>query len=224
MERTYSKQSSVPEIGYGLFASEDIRAGERFVEFRGDLISPGSGVKTNDRSTILFGDGMMLSCPDDDLASFANDCIDMPKAPRKLLKPLKSNAPFYRKYPNAQLNCQIVLDDTNHRAYLEASCDIKKDEECWTHYGFLYWFGKEAVTGFLPEREIMKNGFPERIFAYAGFRAYIKEFYPDSTGIRIGTGTNSDYCVAIVFPDEKYVFMDIPNYKNMFGYRSIDEV
>ena len=47
--------------------------------------------------------------------------------------------------------------DKMHRAFLEATDDIKQHEEIFTHYYFEYWFMQEFTeVGFLQEEEIEK--------------------------------------------------------------------
>lgn len=221
-ENVYSKKSLIPNIGNGLFAKNKISAGTNFVEFMGKLIRPNSKQNTNPRSTVMFFDGWKLSCTDDDIASFANDCVNMShkKENRKLLKALRQNKPFYSKHKNVNLNSQIILDDVNHKAYLQAITDIDVDEECWTHYGFNYWFMTEAQRGFIVEEEIVKKGFCEKIFEYPAFKMYLKEFYPESTGYEITEGLNSEHCVKILF-NNSCIWLDIPDCKNMFLFGKI---
>jgi len=223
-KNVYSKQSSIAKIGQGLYAARKINAGEQFVEFTGKLHSPTDNSETNRRSTLMFADGYALSCPADDLASFANDCVELQPRRRKLLESLKKDEPFYKKYPGSTINCDIVMDNINHRAYLEATQDIEKDAECWTHYSFPYWFGNEAINGFEPEIEIQKNGFPDKIFEYSAFKLYIKEFYPDSTGHDIIKGMGVEHCVKINFPNKKCVYLDLPDYKNMFKFTMVEQI
>jgi hypothetical protein len=178
VEKTYSKKSSVPSFGKGLFAQVDINKGSIIVEFRGKLRRPHDKVSSS-RSNIYFNDGHKLECPPTDLASFANDAINFTGNRRKLMECLKSSTPFYEKHPNTKINAAIKLNDNLHRAFLIAEEDIKIGDEIFCHYGFMYWFRTELTTvGFLEEEEIEKHGFPEKIFEYPAFLSYVKEFYP----------------------------------------------
>jgi hypothetical protein len=226
-ENVYEKASNIPSLGKGLFANKDIPRDKLFVEFQGKLYKPNEKNREfNPRSTVMFSDGYSLSCYKDDLASFANDCIQFPPTTRrKLVESLKLEEPFYKRHPNSQKNCDIYLDEINHRAYLKASMEIKKDEECWTHYAFDYWFKHEAATvGFAEEEEIEKNGFPKKFFEFPAFKLYISEFYPDSTGYKITKGLKTKYCVKITFPDHINVYCDMPDYNKIFTTINMDEV
>ena len=208
----YKDTSKISSLDNGLFAKRHIKAGEKYAEFVGKLYEPNQNT-ANNRSTIRFSDGYLLSCGLDDLASFANDCINFPLERRKLLSTLDSDEPFYCKYPNTKQNSELVLDDDNHRAYLVASQDIEKDEECWLHYGFLYWFEKERSNGFLQEDSTVENKFPNaKIFEYPAFKSYLKEFYPNMLNYEITDGLGCDHCVKIIFPNKTCIYLDIPNY------------
>ncbi len=211
-KNVYSKISTNSSLGNGLFAKRDIKAGEQFAEFIGTLYEPNQRTGNN-RSTIRFSDGYLLSCDQHDLASFANDCIDFPTERRKLLSTLNLSKPFYHKYLNTIQNSEILLDDETHRAYLIALTDIKKDEECWIHYGFLYWFDQEKSKGFLQEDDESKEKFPDvKIFKYPAFESYLKEFYPNMINYEIVDGLNCEYCVKIIFPNKTCMYLDLPYY------------
>lgn len=208
----YKNTSKITSLNNGLFAKRDIKAGEKYAEFVGELYGPNQHTN-NHRSTIRFSDGYLLSCGLDDLASFANDCINSPLERRKLLSTLESNEPFYCKYPNTIQNSELVLDDDNHRAYLVAIQDIKKDDECWIHYGFLYWFEQERLKGFLQEDSTTETKFPNaKIFEYPAFKSYLKEFYPSMLTYEITKGLDSKHCVKIILPNKTCIYLDIPNY------------
>ncbi len=132
---TYVKQSTIPEYGKGLFARSTIKAGHVIAEFKGNLQR--KNMKQL-RSAIEFNDGLVLVCPNNDRASFANDAVFFPTTKRHLVDALQSEEPFYPIHPAAALNAQLAPDDEEHRAYLFARRDIKKDEEIFLSYGF--WF------------------------------------------------------------------------------------
>ena len=122
-----------------------------------------------------------MECPENDLASFANDAINFMRQRRHLMKLLKSNQPvLILNIPTPSVNAEIEIKNDSHRAFLIAACDIQANEEIFCHYGFNYWFYKElSKIGFLQEDEIDKNGFPDRLFDYPSFIAYVKNFYPN---------------------------------------------
>jgi hypothetical protein len=218
-DKTYVKQSLIPNVGFGLFAKRKIKRGERIAQFQGKLCRPGAPLPS-ERSNIRFYDGYTLSCYDNDMASFANDCIDFPKNRRQFMKTLKSNDPFYKMHKGARLNSSIELGDSgfNHNAYLVASQDIEVDEEIFVHYGFIHWFYQEAGKGFSQEAEIEKNGIPDKFYEYPGFQAYVKEYYPETTGYRIETDKNEPDKVfyVIELPNTTHVTLPLPDCKKFF--------
>jgi hypothetical protein len=218
-DKTYVEKSTIENIGYGLFAMRDIKKGEIIVEFKGRLIRPG-GIMRDERSNIYFNDGYILGCEKNDIASFANDCIDLPKKRRQFVSELEKDESFYKFHKNARLNAHIKLheDNNNHRAFLVALTNIIKNEEIFVHYGFLYWFSSESSKGFAPEKQVEENGFPEKIHEYPGFVAYVKQCYPESIGFEcLNFDGNLDfYTVIIKFESGSELGMKIPNCKKIF--------
>jgi hypothetical protein len=176
--RAYVKESSIPTYGKGLFASDDIKKGLIIAEFRGKLREPDEKHSQN-RSNIFFNDNKILDCFPDDIASYANDAVNFTKKRRKIMESLKANEPFYAKHKKTKVNAAIKLYENVHRAVLIAECDIKKNEEIFCHYGFMYWFKTEALTvGFEEEKEFEESGIViKNIFKYPAFMKYIHEFY-----------------------------------------------
>jgi hypothetical protein len=112
-----------------------------------------------------------------------------------------------KKYPDILLNISTkiltFLPGKNVRIFLS----------CWLHYGFLYWFEKERLEGFLQEDSIVENKFPNaKIFEYPAFKSYLKEFYQDMLTYEITNGLGCDNCVKIIFPNKTCTYLDIPNY------------
>jgi len=178
MAKVYVDKSTIPKIGQGLFALKNIKKNSMIVEFKGVLHKSKGNIKTS-RSNVYFYDGYVLECFPDDYASYANDAINFTGRKRKLMKTLKSSKPFYKKHKKAIVNAEIRTNDKTHRAFLFATTDIKKNEEIFCHYGFMYWFNEEKRRGFLQEDEIDKYGFPVKIFKYPAFISYVKLFFPD---------------------------------------------
>jgi SET domain-containing protein len=211
----YSKESNIPNVGKGLFAARDIEKDECIVEYLGDLLQPDQEPRSQ-RSNVYFNDGTILCCHDDDLASYANDCIKVPTEARKLLASLRKYKPFYEKHPNTQVNAEIHLEEEQHKAFIYSRTLIKKDEEIFCHYGFPYWFNHEAINvGFELEKEIERNGFPDDLFRYAGFHAYIKEFYPQSKEIDV-TEVERGFVIAIKFENDKGIILQMPRLSKCF--------
>lgn len=217
--KVYSQKSNIEDIGNGLFAGEDIKCGTYIVQFFGKLHKPNEKEKVKDnRSNIYFNDGCILSCGRDDVASFANDCIMLPKQQRKFMEAMKANTQFYSKHKCSVLNATIKLKekDGKHDAYLQATQDIKEGDEIFLHYGFSYWFYQEVMNGFLYEEEIVKNGIPKNIYGYPGFALYLKEFYSDAIGYIIERYNDEIFCVIklksgeifnLLMPDCEKIFL-----------------
>lgn len=176
--KTYIETSIIANAGKGLYARVKINKGSIIEEYKGRLRRPDER-PTSNRSNIYFNDEHYLECYDNDLASYANDPVELPQRRRKLIESLNSDKPFYSKHPKAVINAEIKINDKLHRAFLMATEDIEPDEEIFSHYGFTYWFKKEITTmGFEQEAEIEENGFPERLFEYPAFLQYVKLMYP----------------------------------------------
>lgn len=214
--KVYLKESGIPNSGQGLFAAEDIEANSLIVEYLGDIVSPNETLKDS-RSNLYFDDGYILHSHKDNLASFANDCVEAPVKSRKLIGSLKRNESFYKRFNGFKVNAEIDLDQKNHKAFLYSKFPIKKDEEIFCHYGFLYWFNHEAINfGFDFEKEIERKGLPEDIFKYRAFHLYVKEFYPGSTTLDV-LKTEEGWSISINFEDGKKLLLNMPKISNLFG-------
>lgn len=210
--KVYVKDSSIIECGKGLFADKDIKKGNIIAEYKGRLLSPGE-IPPSNRSNIYFNDEYILNCYNNDLASFANDAINFPKKSRYLMETLESNEPFYSKHENVIVNSSIKINDTLHRAFLIATCDIKKDDEIFCHYGFTYWYKREIKTlGFLYEDELALN-FPDKVFEYPAFLAYVNEFYPNYTSYEVKP-FRLNYDFIIHFNDGNHIVIVIERFSD----------
>ncbi|AYV82446.1 MAG: SET domain protein [Hyperionvirus sp.] len=203
----YVKISSIPGIGLGLFAKVDIKAGQIIAEYKGKLIHPRT--KNNTKGGVItFKDGYKLLCYVDDLASCTNDCVDYPKFQRKLIASLESDEAFYKRYPGTNINASLDLkqDEMPYRAFLVAYTDIPKDQEIFCHYGFAFWFKNESQRGFIIEKEIQTNGFPEDLTKYKAFDGYLKEFFPDL----ISSSLSGDK-LTIKLKDDVLRYIEVPD-------------
>jgi hypothetical protein len=213
--KAYAAKSLIVPKEKGLFASKYIKKGDIIVEFKGKLIRPNEQSKQS-RSNIGFTDGYRLSCGNDDLGSFANDIIDFPTKPRKLIEDLKKSEPFYKRHSGFALNAKIKINDQLHRAFIEAIEDIKPNEEILCHYGFTIWFVREIQTvGFIEEPEYAEEGFPEKIHEMPGFIEYVKLFYPKSRNLDIAKAPDG-YSVIVCMDEEKNVLINIPDFRETF--------
>lgn len=218
----YSKKSTIPGIGKGLFAKVPIKKDYFIAEFKGQLRSPGEKTESN-RSNIFFYDGFILVCGDDDLASFSNDPIMFPELKpenrRHLIASLRSEKPFYEINPYCTINARISIDTDSHRAFLFAMCDIKKDEEIFNHYGFDYWFQTEiSELGFLKEDEIEQNGLPSKIFEYPAFINYVRATYANYLSLNI-IDFGESHGVLVNFPNGRRLLMHLKDYSKLITKR-----
>jgi len=208
--RSYVKDSTIPLCGKGLFALTDIKKGLIIAEFKGILKSENT-VQTQKRSNIFFNDNSYLDCYPNDIASYANDAIDITRNRRKLIDSLKENEPFYKKHKNTNVNASIKLYENVHRAVLIALCDIKKDEEIFCHYGFNYWFNIEATqVGFMPDEELDKNASIDQIYKYPAFTKYIYEFYNDIVKIEYKQYDETTTDVILHYKSTEVLVMPFP--------------
>lgn len=195
------RQSSIENIGNGLFATEAISKGSIISEFRGKLLKPTDNVD-NLKSLIRFGNGYYLECYADNVASSANDPIQFPSTRRKLYETLNKTEPFYHLNPKAKLNSYIKLNENKYRAFLVATTDIKKDEEVFCHYGFSCWFMLEFTNGFIFEDQMDKEGFPSDLYTYPAFKLYINEFYPTFSKYKVESDTaTGETTIIISYPN-----------------------
>lgn len=223
MEKAYSKKSNIKGTGMGLFAKDKINKGSRIAKFGGRVCRPGVKLDSN-RSNVFFNDGYILACDENDLASFANDCINLPKKRRKFVESMGKDEPFYKRHKDTIVNSSISLNEKNfvHEASLVATRDIEKDEEIYVHYGFTYWFYQEAMNGYSCEQSVEKNGFPENIFEFPGFSAYVREFYPDSLGHEIIKENDGEFTCKIKCEKDRNVYVPLPDCKKLFVRYNMD--
>lgn len=116
--------SNIKDAGFGLFAKSTIKKGDLISEFTGELID-------NNQVEILSSKRKMLYLIDwdenytldveksDCFAKYANDAEGL-----KLVKNLKNNS---------------KISWYNNKLFLEATKDIKQNEEIYVSYGKEYW-------------------------------------------------------------------------------------
>lgn len=216
-DKTFVKESTIPEYGQGLFAKVNIKKGCIIAEFKGRLLTPKEYIKPN-KSVVRFNDNTVLYCHHNNNASYANDGIMFPKQQRCLLDVLQSNEPFYKKY--ADINAALKINDKQHRAYLIAIYDIHANQEIFTHYGFLYWFGMEASQFTWRKSSASNVDLYKPISEYPGFIAYVSEFYPLSH-VKATNFTNVGYDIYITTLDNTVVIVPF-KYSYLAAHINID--
>lgn len=178
-QHTTVKPSTIPNAGEGLFALEDIPKGTKIAEFKGLL-----NKRFETKSIVYFNDGAKLFCFSDCIASKANDCVKIPSQKRSFKEMFEGENPLYESHTETGPNANIDLDDKNHRAYLVSKRLIKKDEEIFVHYGFMWWIKTERNTiGFTGTSFIFD---PRKFFDYIPVQKYMKIFYPDAIKTQVG--------------------------------------
>lgn len=174
----YVSKSVIPNAGDGLFTTECIESGELIVEFTGRLVESEDFV-TNNISSIAFIDGKFLDCYENDLASKANDIINIDNPKRNLSDIVNSHKPIYITYNNLSVNAIIKM--SGYKVWLEAIRDIEPDEEIFVHYGLKYWLSHDIMSGnIVLDKATIVN---KPIYQYDSFIKYVELFYPDSVAI-----------------------------------------
>ena len=185
-KKVYKKQSNISDIGFGLFAGENIKKGSLITEFFGVKTS----TPTDQWSVVHFNDKIYLQCNKNNLASYANDVIIFPKERRDFVDLINNNKELYQSYNNQSANAYIYQNDRLIRAWLKASRDIEKDEEIFVHYGLPFWFIKEMSLENSEDTPDTQIGIPSCIFKSESFKNYVARFYPDVTEIIPGKINN----------------------------------
>jgi SET domain-containing protein len=119
------KKSSLPDAGKGLFTKRDIKKGERFIEYLGEVVTEAELDRRAEKD--IFGYAFYISkkkCIDafytpNELARYANDARGLNK-----IKGVKNNA------------CYVVYKNSG---WIKAEKNIKAGEEIFVSYGAEYW-------------------------------------------------------------------------------------
>ena len=119
------KKSILPDAGKGLFTKRDIKKGERFIEYLGEVVTEAELDRRAEKD--IFGYAFYISkkkCIDafytpNELARYANDARGLNK-----IKGVKNNA------------CYVVYKNSG---WIKAEKNIKAGEEIFVSYGAEYW-------------------------------------------------------------------------------------
>uniref|UniRef100_A0A6G6ABR9 SEt domain-containing protein n=1 Tax=Borely moumouvirus TaxID=2712067 RepID=A0A6G6ABR9_9VIRU len=215
-DKIYIKESTIFDGGKGLFAKKNIKINTVIGEYKGRFCQTTSQIK-NSRSIIYFNDNTFLECSQDNLVSYANDCINFLGKPRKIIEALETDKPFYFKHVNTIINSTIKINTKLHRAFLISTTEIPINQEIFCHYGFSYWYDLEIrKIGFLQEEKINQIGFPKEIFRYPAFRKYIEEFYPDCDDIEIKLA-GKDHNIILHFGPDQHIVIVLKNYSDFYN-------
>jgi SET domain-containing protein len=119
------KKSTIPNAGKGLYTKRDIKKGERFIEYLGEIISwEECDVRAEkDEGGYVF----YIS---------RKKCIDAFHTPEALAR-YANDANGLVKIPGIRNNC--VYEIYKHRGWIKATRNIKAGTEIFVSYGAQYW-------------------------------------------------------------------------------------
>ncbi len=119
------KESTIPNTGKGLFTKRDIKKGERFVEYLGEIISE----KECDARAEKDEYGYMFFVS-------KNNCIDAFHRPEAFAR-YANDAKGITKIKGIANNCNY--DTYKRRGWIKAEKNIKAGTEILVGYGTEYW-------------------------------------------------------------------------------------
>ncbi|MCW3101808.1 MAG: hypothetical protein JWO09_248 [Bacteroidetes bacterium] len=119
------KKSTLPGAGKGLFTKRDIKKGERFVEYHGEIITEAELDKRAEKD--IYGYAFYVS---------KNKCIDAYYTPEHLAR-YANDAKGIVKIKGIKNNCCYTI--YKRSGWIEAERDIKAGEEIFVSYGAEYW-------------------------------------------------------------------------------------
>jgi SET domain-containing protein len=119
------KRSTLPGAGKGLFAKRDIRKGERFVEYGGEIITEGELNRRAEKN--VYGYSFYIN---------NRRVIDAYYTPGELAR-YANDAHGIQRKKGVKNNCSYVI--YNHRCWIMAERTIKAGEEIFVGYGASYW-------------------------------------------------------------------------------------
>lgn len=119
------KKSTIPNAGKGLFTKRDIKKGERFVEYLGEIIT----WKECDVRAEKDEGGYVFFVN-------RNKCIDAFHTPNELAR-YANDAKGLTKVKGITNNCEYEIHQK--RGWIKATKDIKAGSEILVSYGAEYW-------------------------------------------------------------------------------------
>jgi SET domain-containing protein len=119
------KKSQIPEAGKGLYTKRDIKKGERFLEYLGELITEKELERRADKD--LYGYAFFIS---------KKKCIDAYNTPQEIAR-YANDAKGLTRVESLKNNC--CYDIWKNRAWILAEKNIKAGEEILVSYGTEYW-------------------------------------------------------------------------------------
>lgn len=119
------KKSQLPKAGKGLFTKRDIKKGERFIEYLGEIINEKELQKRADND--IYGYTFYIN---------KNKCIDAYYTPQFIARYANDAKGLSRK-EGVKNNC--CYDIWKKRGWIQAERNIKSGEEIFVDYGKEYW-------------------------------------------------------------------------------------
>lgn len=119
------KKSTLPGAGKGLFTKRDIKKGERFVEYLGEVITEAELDRRAEND--IYGYAFFIS---------KKKCIDAYYTPEALAR-YANDAKGIVKIKGLRNNCCYTI--WKQRGWIQAERNIKAGEEIFVSYGAEYW-------------------------------------------------------------------------------------
>jgi SET domain-containing protein len=124
-ENLIVKKSTLPGSGKGLFTKRDIKKGERFIEYLGEVVTEAELDRRADKN--IFGYAFYIS---------KRKCIDAFYTPNELAR-YANDAKGLSRVEGVTNNASYVI--YNNRGWIIAEKNIKAGEEIFVSYGAEYW-------------------------------------------------------------------------------------
>ena len=137
------KRSKLPKAGKGLFTKRDIKKGERFVEYLGEIVTEAELDRRAEKD--IYGYAFYIS---------KNKCIDAFYTPNELAR-YANDARGLNKVKGLRNNCSYVV--YKNSGWIEAEKDIKAGEEIFVSYGPEYWKDIRYNIKLDKEKEALKK-------------------------------------------------------------------
>lgn len=119
------KPSQLPDAGLGLYTKREIKKGERFVEYLGEIVTEKELDKRAEKD--IYGYAFYIS---------KKVCIDAFYTPNAIAR-YANDAKGLGRVKGLKNNC--VYDIWKKRGWIMAEKDIKPGEEIFVDYGADYW-------------------------------------------------------------------------------------
>lgn len=119
------KKSTLPGAGKGLFTKRDIKKGERFVEYLGEVITEAELDRRAEND--IYGYAFFIS---------KKKCIDAYYQPEALAR-YANDAKGIVRIKGIKNNCCYTI--WKQRGWIQAERNIKAGEEIFVSYGAEYW-------------------------------------------------------------------------------------